>query len=337
MEEDKPFSKQIQVDYKTLRKQQMYHLAAAFVIAAALVGAGIILGRINMLFLVLLSPGLILFTFWIVVFPWSLLSMRNMLKSVEFNPEEGIIKLNGETYKVVADNLYLKFDDGIQKFTPFGDINLNVINDDKKVVRAYSAVFVLAFSAIVLVFLEALKQYDSVNRVQEEYEDSFGVVRIEFPADSIRNEFYKTGTLILGITLVACIMSSLPDSFYDDEFLLQMVGFLRFLTYPVTILGLLYVGSFYLTYRKLAKKIEIRDGLIKINDTVFEKNGIKRISTLNSTVTPGYDGEAESWIFINYNGLMHRFYLGQAKNGKCLEPRRKLFNAIDKIFGKPEG
>lgn len=116
-----------------------------------------------------------------------------------------------------------------------------------------------------------------------------------------------------------------------------MVGFLRFLTYPVTILGLLYVGSFYLTYRKLAKKIEIRDGLIKINDTVFEKPGIKRISTLNSTVTPGYDGEAESWIFINYNGLMHRFYLGQAKNGKCLEPRRKLFNAIDKIFGKPEG
>ena len=346
MEEDKPFSKQIQVDYKTLRKQQLYHLAAAFVIAAALVGAGIILGRINMLFLVLLSPGLILFTFWIVVFPWSLLSMRNMLKSVEFNPEEGIIKLNGETYKVVADNLYLKFDDGIQKFTPFGGINLNVINDDKKVVRAYYAGPVLskygseirkAIELSVLVFLEALKQYDSVNRVQEEYEDSFGVVRIEFPADSIRNEFYKTGTLILGITLVACIMSSLPDSFYDDEFLLQMVGFLRFLTYPVTILGLLYVGSFYLTYRKLAKKIEIRDGLIKINDTVFEKNGIKRISTLNSTVTPGYDGEAESWIFINYNGLMHRFYLGQAKNGKCLEPRRKLFNAIDKIFGKPEG
>ena len=317
MEEDKPFSKQIQVDYKTLRKQQLYHLAAAFVIAAALVGAGIILGRINMLFLVLVSPGLILFTFWIVVFPWSLLSMRNMLKSVEFNPEEGIIKLNGETYKVVADNLYLKFDDGIQKFTPFGGINLNVINDDKKVVRAYYAGPVLskygseirkAIELSVLVFLEALKQYDSVNRVQEEYEDS-----------------------------VACIMSSLPDSFYDDEFLLQMVGFLRFLTYPVTILGLLYVGSFYLTYRKLAKKIEIRDGLIKINDTVFEKPGIKRISTLNSTVTPGYDGEAESWIFINYNGLMHRFYLGQAKNGKCLEPRRKLFNAIDKIFGKPEG
>lgn len=345
MEEDKPFSKQIQIDYKKLRKQQIINLIIALLVSVALVGVGIIAGRVNMLFLTLMSPGLILFTFWIVVFPWSLISMGNMLKSVEFNPEEGIIKLNDEPYRVVKDNLYLQFDDGIQKFTPFGGINLNVINDEKKVIKHYYAGPVWskygkeirkAIELSVLVFLEALKQYESVNSVNEEYEDSFGVVRVEFPAASIRNEFYKTGTLILGVLLAACIMSSLPDSVYDDEFLLKMVGFLRFLTYPATIMGLMYVGSFYMTYKKLARKIEIRDEAITINDTVYDKSGIKRISTLNSPVTIGYDGEAESWIFINYKGRMTRYYLGQAKNGKCLEPRRKLFNAISKVFGKSE-
>ena len=345
MTEDKPISRQIEIDYKKLRRQQMILLAAAIAAAALLIIVGMFAGRINILFLALMSPGLILLTAWLIVFPWSLLSMRNMLKSIEFDPEAGSIKINDDTYMVVADNLYLRFDDGVQKFTPFGGINLNVINDEKKVLKHYYAGPVWSryasqkrklIGASMLVFQEVLKQHASVTGVKEEYEDSFGVVRIEFPAESIRNEFYKTGTLVLGIALVACILSRLPDSFYNDEGLLMMVAVLRFLTYPVTVLGLLLVLAFFRNYKKLARKIEIRDEVIKINDTAFDKSGIRRISTLNSTVTPGYDGEAESWLFINYKGRLHRYYLGQAKNGKCLEPRRKLFNAINKIFVKPE-
>ena len=345
MAEDKPVSKQIKIDHKKLRKQQIILLEAAVLAAALLITVGIFAGRINMLFLALMSPGLILLAAWLIVFPWSLLSMRTMLKSIEFDPEAGSITINDDVYKVVADDLYLRFDDGVQKFTPFGGINLNVINDEKKVLKRYYAGPVWSryasqkrklIGASMLVFQEVLKQHASVACVKEEYEDSFGVVRIEFPAESIRNEFYKTGTLVLGVALVACILSRLPDSFYNDEGLLMMVAVLRFLTYPVTIIGLLLALTFFLNYKKLAGKIEIRDGMIKINDNVFDKSGIRRIWTLNSTVTPGYDGEAESWLFINYKGRVHRFYLGQAKNGKCLEPRRKLFNAINKIFVKPE-
>jgi hypothetical protein len=342
-EEDKKIT--IDFDAEKMIAPNILWLSLAVLITVACHVIAFLFIRVYFYVAFLLIPGILLATGCIVAVPYVLLSVRRPLKRIEIDLQ-GKIRINDDEYDLSANELYFDLDDGNVKFIPFCCLNLNVMSCDKKRIRSYytgpvmnkEASVARKKLAAVLKTVSGVKRYmRSVNTVKDEYAEGFGVIKIEFPAESIRNEFYKTGTLILVPGVAALVMSMLPDSFYGDDFLLKEVGLLRFITIPYVIGALIFSFSFYLTYRKLARVVEIREDSIRINDMYLPKAEIRSISAMNGTTTTGYDGEAQSWLFVRTVRGAHRFYLGQAKNGKCFEPRRKLFNSLDILFPKDKG
>ena len=343
-EEEKKIT--IEFDAKKMIAPNILWLSLAVLIMVACHVIAFMFIRVYFYVAFLVIPGILLATGCIVAVPYVLLSVRRPLKRIEIDIQGGKIRINDDEYDLSGSELYFDLDDGIGKFIPFCCLNLNVMGSDKKRIRSYytgpvmnkEATAARMRIAAVLKTVSGVKRYmRSVNTVKDEYAEGFGVIRIEFPAESIRNEFYKTGTLILAPGVAALVMSMLPDSFYGDEFLLKEVGLLRFITIPYVIGALIFSFVFYLTYRKLARVIEIREDSIRINDMYLPKSEIRSISAMNGMTTTGYDGEAQSWLFVRTVRGAHRFYLGQAKNGKCFEPRRKLFNSLDILFPKDKG
>lgn len=331
----------IEADERRLGRFQILNILLGLLLAAALIVPGFIFRDMAPVLLLLGPFGIVVLAFWFWTVP-SVFIMRNPVKRIEIFTDEGKVRINEDIYDLNSKVVYFEQDSGILRCLPFSCTRLKVTDAEKKTIKTYytgSGTNKYAceirnnIKKNLLIFDENHKQISSEEKIDDEYLDGFGVVRIEFPAANIRNEFYKEGSLILGIGVFAYAFSFLPESvFMEAQSLYSILGFMRNLSYLVIAMGLILSLVFYYCYRKLARKIEIRENSIKINDEYYLKEDILWISTINSNKNPENTGEGEAWLMVGSRKTRQRFYLGQARNPKCFEPRRKLQNALDYFF-----
>ena len=331
----------IDVDVKILRRFQILNILLGFLLAALLIVPAFIFPD-KPVFFVLALPGAVVLSFWIWSIP-SVFVMRNPLKRIEIFAGNGKVRINDDLYDFDKKVVFFDIDNGFFERLPFRCTRLRVMDDERKTIKTYytgsgtnkyASNLRKTIADNLMVFDHNYKQNTSVEKVRDEFSGGFGVVKIEFPAASIRKEFYKIGSLVLGVGAFAFVYSHLPEKFYENEpGLAPAFGFLRTLSIPVMIFGLILSLAFFSCYRKLAREIEIREGSIKINDEYFLKEDIVKVAVLNENNNPEYTGEGESWLIIRTRKTVRRYYLGQARNTKCFEPRSKLHHALDRFFG----
>jgi len=330
----------IDVDVKRLKRFQIRNILLGFLLAAALMGPVFVFPDNPVLF-VLVPFGILVLSLWLWSIP-SVFVLRNPLKRIEIFAGEGKVRINDDCYDLKEKTVFFEVDNGLFKCLPFSCTKLKAMNDERKTIKTYYTGSGTNRYAVDLrkTIADSLMGFDqfyknrlSVEKVSDEYADGFGVVKIEFPAASIRKEFYKIGSLVTGTGAVAFVYSCLPEKFHENEPGIPiMLGYLRILSYPIMIMGVILSLVFLASYRKLARKIEIREGSIKINDEHFLKEDIASIAMIGDNNNPDYTGEGEAWLFLRTRKENRRFYLGQARNTKCFEPRVKLHNALNRFF-----
>ena len=331
----------IDVNVRRLKRFQILNILLGILLAAVLL-VPVFIFPDNLYLFVPVPFGILVLSLWIFSVP-TVFVMRNPLRRIEILEGEGKVRINDDCYDINKNAVYFEVDSGLLKSLPFICTKLKVMDDERKTIKTYytgsgtnkyASDIRKAISKSLTAFDQIYKNRLSIEKVGDEFADGFGVVRIEFPAVSIRKEFYKITSLVAGTGAFAFVFSYLPESFLENEpGLYSMLGFLRILSFPVMAMGLILSLSFYSCYRKLARKIEIREGSIKINDEFFLKEDIIKVAMIGDNKNPEYTGEGESWLFINTRKMRHRFYLGQTRNTKCFEPRTKLHNALDRFFG----
>lgn len=333
------------MDVKRLKRFQILNILLGFLLGSLLVVPVFVIKNAPLFLFVLAPFGIIVLALWIWSIP-SVFVMRNPLKSIAIFAGEGKIRINDDFYDINEKVVYFEVDSGLLKSLPFSCTKLKVMNDERKTIKTYytgsgtnkyAAALRKTVADNLMWFNQNYNDRLSEEKVSDEYADGFGVVRIKFPAASIRKEFYKIGSLISGVGVFAFLFSCLPEKFFDnigEPGLYPALGLMRILSIPVMAIGLILSLFFLSCYRKLARKIEIREGSIKVNDEYFPKEDIAKVAMLNENRNPEFTGEGESWLLIITRKVHRRFYLGQASNTKCFEPRIKLHKALDRFFGQ---
>ena len=332
----------IEVDEKEMGRFQILYILLGFLLAAVLLVPGFVFHYSAPFLFLLAPPGIVILSFWLWSVP-SVFALRNPLKRIEIDPEDGKVTINDDHYDINEKVVYFNLDSGFFQCLPFRCTKLKVLDDERKTIKTYytgsgtnkyAAGIRKKIRLSLLPFDALYKQKLSEEKVEDEYADGFGVVRIEFPATSIRNLFYKTGSLIFGFGLFALAFSYVPDDVLGkDPSQLTTNMILRFLSYLIMGFGLIVSLVFYFCYRKLAREIEIREDSIKINDEYFFRQDILSVTMLNQNTNVENTIEAEAWMCISTRKKRCRYYLGQTRNAKCFEPRRKLRNALNRFFG----
>ena len=331
-------------DCGRMKKEQWFHLILSFVISAAVITAGILLMRVHTLFVLLAFFGVIYFIWWPAAAIAALIQMRRPLRKVEIDCDLDLVILNDEPYMLHEQLLYITVDSNIKKFMHYCALNLTVKDGSGKVIATYfmgpsggkySRKAREEINGILPILSFFMMQRGSEEEIRKEKEENTGLVRIEFPAASIRNTFYGLGALILGIGDFGLLYSFLPYEIYGgDTSVYGAISFLRYISIVMVVIGLLMSILFFSWYRRLAKTIEIRPYLIKINDREFYRNDIIKMGTFRASEDPDFEGEEQSWLYVYSTSGVYRYYLGQAKNKKCIEPRRRLRIALNDFFAK---
>ena len=341
MEPDKIIS--LEFDKERMRKEQIFQLILSFSIFAFVFILGMALMKlVHPVFTLVCFYGVVYFIWWPLVLGFYLWAGRHPIEKMVIDPEERTVTINKDVYKLYEDRVYITVDSGVAKFLHYAVINLTVTNEDGKRVASY---FMGPVSGPyskksrgkindVLPFLSDMFQLKGAyDTVLKEKEETVGTVKIEFPAESIKKTFYATGILVLGIADFAFLFSFLPQSVYgNDKIIPGALSLMRSLSLILIVSGLCMCAMFFYRYSRLAKTIEISWNMIKINGKEFLYSDIRRIGMIGAVEDPDNQGEGQSWLLIDYKGKILRFYLGQVKNKKCFEPRRRLKLAIGEFF-----
>lgn len=341
MDEEKVLT--FEFDKERMRKEQRFQLILSFAVFAFLFTLGLILMyTVHMMFSLICFYGLIYFIWWPLVLVVYLCTKRRPVGKMEIDFEKGTVKINEDAYRLYEDRVYITVDSGIARFLHYAVLTLNITNEDGKRVASYFMGPVSgAYSKRsrgkindILPLLSAMIQMKGTyDKVLKEKEETVGTVKIEFPAGSIKKTFYATGIPILGIADFAFLFSFLPQSVYgNDNILTGALALMRFLSLVLIVIGLCMCAMFFYRYSRLAKTIEISWNMIKINGREFLFSDIRRIGMIGAVEDPENQGEAQSWLLIDHKGKIHKFYLGQVKNKKCFEPRRRLKLALGEFF-----
>jgi hypothetical protein len=329
-------------DGERLKKEQIFQLVISFVISACLIVPPSFFVAANYLFLFPIFYGVMYFIWWPFILIYAIWAMRRPLRKMEIDLEAGTITLNDDVYKIHEQQVYFEVESGTMKFLHYGCLTLRVVDgSDKKIATyfvgpsfgKYSKQVRDSVNKLLPLISTALMIKGSREEVVKEMEESWDVVRVEFPANSIRNSLYKTCNIILVFTIFAYVFSYLPPRFYENEPLLPE-GFrlLRGLSVLMMFVCVAMVLSYYRLYKRLAKTIEISSSKIKVNDKEFIMSEIMSIRMFPGVDNPDYKDEGQSWLLITSRERVHRYYLGQMKNKDCFEPRRKLRNTLDEFF-----
>ena len=330
-------------DAKKMIREQICQLVLSFSIAAAVIGLGIILFlKVNPLFSMLCFYAVLYIIWWPIVLVVFLWAVRNPVHKVMIDVKEGTVTINDDIYKVYEDRVYITVESGVAKFLHYAVLTLNVTNEEGKRVATYFLGPVAGrYSAGVrsdldfaLPFVTTLLAFQgSIEGVRKEKEESVGTVRIDFPSASIRNTFYATGVLLFGIGDVALVFSYLPQSFYgNDSVIPGALVFMRYLAVIILILAFVLSINFFMCYRRLAKSVEVSWNKIIVNGNEFIFEDILRIAMKGAFEDPDNGGEGQAWLYIFTRGRIDKYYLGQIKNKKCFEPRRRLKAALAEYF-----
>ena len=342
MEEEKVTKLIRDYDADRLKKEQIFQLVLSFVISACIIVPAHILSASNMLFLLLAFYGVIYFIWWPFVFGYALWAMRRPLRKIEIDTEAGTITVNDDVYDLHEQKIYISTDPGLVKFLHYGCITFSVIDgSDKKLASyfvgptfgKYSKKVREEVKKILPLYASAFYSFGCIGEIIKEKEESLDIVRVELPADSIRNTLYKTGNIFLVVTAFAYAFSCISEKYFTNEqFLIGGFHLLRRLSVAMMFICILLVLTSYATYKKLARTIEVSPDKIKINDEVFLKSEIRSIRIVPGIDDPDYKDEGFTWMYIEARGRMHRYFLGQTKNKDCFEPRKKLKGAINIIL-----
>lgn len=324
-------------DSGKLRREQWVHLMVSLAISAVAITGGILLMRIHPLFMLISFLAVIYFIWWPASFVAALIQMRRPIEKLKFDYKAKAVLINGQTYKINEDHLYVIIESNIKKFMHYCAINLVVTDDEEKVIARYfmgpaGGSYSRKARSEVQENLPGIsylmKNFASAENVLKEKEENLGVVRIEFPAASVRNTFYGLASIILGVGDFGLIFSFIVPYINDGSVSGGQIALLRFLSVGMVGMGIFMALYFWACYRRLARTVEVRPYMLKINDREFYIEEIVRIEGVRYNESPDYSGEEQSWLYIYSTKGFFRFYLGQARNRKCFEPRGKLRVAL---------
>ena len=332
-------------DKERMRKEQVFQLVLSFSISVVVFALGITLMiTVHPVFSLIWFYGLIYFVWWPFVFGFYLRTVKRPVEKIEIDMNERTVKINHDKYDLYNDRVYITMESGVAKFLHYAVLTLNVTDEEGKRIATYfmgpvagkysreARKDVNAVLPFISFLFQAKGSYDTVVKEKEE---TVGTVKIEFPAESIKKTFYATGSLILGIADFAFLFSLLPEPVYgDDKIIPGSLMLIRFLSICMIILGLILCVNFFDQYRRLARTVEVSWNMIKINGKEFLYSDIRRMGIKGAVEDPDNQGEDQAWLYINYRGQIHRFYLGQVKNKKCFEPRRRLKAALADYYYK---
>lgn len=332
------------IDVRRLRKEQIIHLTVTFLITALLIVSGMLLLKVSRYFSLLIVNGVFLGVGWLWALIWSLVYIRHPLIKVELDHASSTVKINDDVYDVYNDRYFFVPDEGVHRFLPFFGRNLWVTDDEGRPLRKYYVGPVGSRHAsrirkrvvyMLELFDHRVLERSAEDYVTEELEQGLGVVRISFPGRSISEHFYKISAIGLTAGTIGYILTLLPASFYEREGLTEAILLLKIVAPIEILLCLLMTATFWLSYRLLAHTIEIRNGMININGRTYYRQEVKSLYTVNANTSPLYQDEMDSWLIIKGRGKLYRYYLGQANNKKCIEPRRRL-HAATRVFWNGE-
>ena len=276
--------------------------------------------------------GVILLPLVIAVVRYLMLCKRT-IRRYEISPE-GIITINDDVYDLRVKTLFFVPGTGAMRLFWFFPRRL-CVKDANEVTVGYYYCGVAAdsktssdidkFIGLSYVICEAVKHNVTRQEVQTEIYNKFDVVTVEFPLRSIRIEFYKVGSLPIALGVIGYLLSYF--AFNDPSITQSEIKLLRYLSIVCIFVGLLFALLFILKYRFTPKRIEVRKDCLTIDGRVLDRDKISniRMSTKNTLL---HRDEDDSWLFIKYEDRWLRYFLGQAKNSKCFEARRRLTSAI---------
>lgn len=285
--------------------------------------------------------GFIIVLPFVIAFIRYLMLRKRTIRGYQIT-SESVIKINDDSFDLREKTLFFVPGTGFMRLFWFFPRRLCVMDTDQKTVAYYycgiaadskTSSEIEDFIGLCHVICEAVKHELTAQEVQEEMDNRFDVVTIRFPLRSIRNEFYKTGSLPLIFGVLGYVLSFC--SFDDPMISGASMKFLRCISIICIFVGFLFALLFLLKYRITPKKIEIRKEYLTIDGKVLDKNRISniRMSQKNTLLTRG---EEDSWLFIRYEDRWLRYFLGQAKNSDCFEARRRLTSAIRILMGDEE-
>ena len=289
------------------------------------------------------------FLFWvfIILLPFVIALVRYLMlykrtiRSYEITTD-GIIKINDDAYDLKERTLFFVPGTGALRLFWFFPRRLCVKDENEKMVGYYycgvaadskTSSDIGKFIALCYVLCEAAKHDMTRKEVQTEIYNKFDVVTVEFPLRAIRREFYKVGSLPIGLGVLGYALSFF--AFNDPSITQSEIKLLRYLSLVCIFIGIVFALLFILKYRFTPKRIEVRKDCLTIDGRVLDKNKISsiRMSQKNTLL---FRDEDDSWMFINYENKWLRYFLGQAKNSDCFEARRKLTSAIKILLSDEE-
>ena len=304
-----------------------------FIVLSVWVILGVIFFACN-----LIHWGCIFATLFIVSVTWNILTLKRPLKICDMTEaEQGIVKVNDDIYDLNKDDYFFVPDTGLIFALPVFGRCLNVLDKNRKVIARYGigpglfreSRILRAKLFLCLEYLTRKRENrEAMEQVENEKIDNFGKLVVEFSGKAIREHFYRTGMIPLAFGLAGILISKIPASGYE-----RMTDILFMLSVVLGILGLLLACLFLDAYTKLARRIEIREDIITVNGTEFERRNIRALY-VTGTNEALLSGESNTYFIIKTTRGMHRFFIGQAGNKDCYEARKKLINSLSSYYGK---
>lgn len=316
--------------------QELISLVVSFIVLCLLLGSYYFLKLEIWMFLAVF--GFWLLPFWVLGLIRFITSFKKPLHRITIDLSG--VKINDDFFEFKEiRNLVFTEDSWLFKYFPFFSRRLYVKSKDGKILHMYNSgpswspnYFRLRKSMMARLneYYSAISSLVSDHIMKKMRKQTYGRTIIKFPINSIIKSFYVKGIMMLGFPTLGYAFSFFPVG--DDKGLnIAMLKVLRPLSIVALICGVIMTVVFFKRVFSMPRVIVVDGTSININGREFEKDYIVSIR-MHSKNLPSYNGDEDSMLLINYKGKTYSYFLGQANNKDCFEPRRLLISAINNLM-----
>lgn len=256
--------------------------------------------------------------------------------------EKDHIIINKDRYEKNSDKDYVfELNTDIFALFPFLSRKLNVLDKNKKVIKSYwfgpcwnkklnkiRNKTVRALNTLI----EYERYLEHVEEVENNKLENWSRTTVTFQREQIRNDIYKQDSFILAICIIGLLISMYLK--VDDSGLTTMLLILRIVTIICIIVWMIKATMEFRMFRTMPSKIEVGPNGIRIDDEMFLKEEIERLS-FNFSYINVNKSPIPAVIYIYARGRRYRYYLGNMDSECCIEPRKILYVAIKDLFVVP--
>ena len=277
----------------------------------------------------------------IIGFFYYIISSKNTVQKIIIHNDH--VFINQDRFeKIPGEELVFELNSDLFGVFPYLSRKLNVVKDNKKVIKSYwfGPCWSKKYKKVrpeVLAIVNLLMEYDHFNEVKAEIAnnkiENWSRTEIIFPKDKVKSAFYIEDSMILLFCIAGLLMSRYLN--IDDEGLTVLLSILRVVSIVCFFVWIFKAMMELHTYRSMPSKIEVGANGIRIDDKMFLKEEVQKVFFNFRYLSPK-NSPTPAIMIIYSRGVRYKYYLGNMNSNCCIEPRRVLMVAINKLFEIPK-